>query len=249
MHVLLAADEIDDALAPYVGVDRSATGRPWVMANMVGGLDGSAAVHGRVGALSGGADAELFRRMRSLADVVLVGAETVRRERYGPVRLPEPDRAARAAAGRPPVPRVAIVTRSLDLDPGLPLFAEADERRRPLVITTVDADAARVDRLSPFADVVVAGEHRVDIAEMLGHLREQGHRVVLCEGGPTLLGEVVEADLLDELCLTLSPVMGGDPLPIATTPAGGRLVRFRPVHAPTADAPPFLRYRRGTDGT
>jgi riboflavin biosynthesis pyrimidine reductase len=220
------------------------------MANMVGGLDGSAAVRGRVGALSGGADAELFRRMRALADVVLVGAETVRRERYGPVRLPEPDRAARAATGRPPVPRVAIVTRSLDLDPGLPLLAAADDGgRRPLVITTGDADPARVDRLSPSADVVVAGEHRVDIAEMLGHLGARGHRVVLCEGGPTLLGEVVEADLLDELCLTLSPVMGGDPLPMATTPAGGRLVRFRLVHAATADDALFLRYERGTDGT
>jgi riboflavin biosynthesis pyrimidine reductase len=244
----VAADEIDDALAPYAGVDRSATGRPWVMANMVGGLDGSAAIRGRVGALSGGADAELFGRMRALADVVLVGAETVRRERYGPVRLPEPDRAARAAAGRPPVPRVAIVSRSLDLDPTLPLLAAADERHRPMVITTADADPARVDRLAPLADVVAAGEHRVDIPGTLGHLDAQGHQVVLCEGGPTLLGEVVDADLLDELCLTLSPVMGGDPLPISTTPAGGRLARFRLAHAATSDDVLFLRYERGTDG-
>lgn len=249
MHLLVAAGEIDDALAPYAGVNRSA-GRPWVMANMVGGLDGSAAVRGRVGALSGGADAELFRRMRALADIVVVGAETVRRERYGQVRLPEADRAARAAAGRPPVPRVAIVTRSLDLDPAIGLFAEQDDpAARPLVVTTVDADPARVDRLEPLADVVVAGEHRVDIADALGRLGAHGHRVVLCEGGPTLLGEVVEADLLDELCLTLSPVMGGDPLPISTTPPGGRLARFRLAHAAAAGDVLFLRYERGAHAT
>jgi riboflavin biosynthesis pyrimidine reductase len=144
---------------------------------------------------------------------------------------------------------VAIVTRSLDLDPALPLFAEADDHQlRPLVVTTVDADPVRVDRLAPFADVVVAGEHRVDVAEALGRLGAQDHRVVLCEGGPTLLGQVVEADLLDELCLTLAPVMGGDPLPISTTPAGGRLARFRLAHAATSDDVLFLRYERGPDG-
>ncbi len=118
-------------LDPYREVDRTrAEGGAWVLANMVGGLDGSAAVGGRVGALTGGADAVLFRRLRALADVVLVGAETVRAEGYGPVRLPDDLRAERVAAGRPPVPPVAVVSRSLRLDWDGPLFTEA-ERSSP----------------------------------------------------------------------------------------------------------------------
>ena len=118
-----AAEPLADALQPYVDVDR--TPRPggcWVLSNMVAGLDGTAAISGRVGALSSPRDAELFRRLRSVADVVLVGAETVRRERYGPIRLDEDLLAARRQRGQA-APRFAVVSASLDLDPDLPLFA------------------------------------------------------------------------------------------------------------------------------
>jgi riboflavin biosynthesis pyrimidine reductase len=229
---------------------------------MVGGLDGSAAVGGRVGALSGGTDAELFRRMRAVADVVLVGAETVRRERYGPARLPDADRATRERAGRPPTPPIAVVTRSLALDWSIPLFAApgtgaagagagrgaAAGGSRPLVVTVGDADPRRLDEAARHADVVVAGEHRVDPALALGALAARGLRVVLCEGGPTLLGQFLAAGLLDEMCLTLSPVMGGDPLPIATAPPGSDLVDFRLAHVGRSGDVLFLRYERATDG-
>src|SRR3954464_8001717 len=106
MQWLRPGDSIDDPLAPYAAVSRVAhEDRPHVVANMVGGLDGSAAVSGRVGVLSGPADARLFTELRSIADVVLVGARTVRRERYGPVKL----RGERIAQGRPPTPRIAVV--------------------------------------------------------------------------------------------------------------------------------------------
>jgi riboflavin biosynthesis pyrimidine reductase len=245
--------ELADPLAPYAAVDRRGTGRPWVLANMVGGLDGSAAVDGRVGALSGGADAELFRRMRALADVVLVGAETVRRERYGPVRLPDADRAGRRRSGLTPTPPVAVVSRSLVIDWSIPLFAAVAEPggvgpSRPLVVTSADADPARVAEASRHADVVVAGDHHVEVPLAVDRLAERGHRVVLCEGGPTLLGEVVAAGLLDELCLTLSPVMGGDPLPIATVPRCGDLVGMRLAHVARSQDVLFLRYERSPDG-
>ena len=114
MELLAASAEVADILAPYRQAERLARpGRCWVMANMVGGLDGTAAVGGRVGGLSDATDAELFRRMRSLADVVLVGAETVRRERYGPVRLAPEVREERARACRSPAPPIAVVSRSL----------------------------------------------------------------------------------------------------------------------------------------
>ncbi len=100
MHELNQGPSIADLLAPYDVPRPHPEDRAWTMANMVAGLDGTAAVGGRVGALSEGPDVELFRLMRTLADVVVVGAETVRREGYGPVRLPEERQAVRVAAGR-----------------------------------------------------------------------------------------------------------------------------------------------------
>jgi riboflavin biosynthesis pyrimidine reductase len=248
VHLLVPGDPVDDPLAPYADVDRSAPGRCWVMANMVGGLDGSAAIGGRVGALSGGVDADLFRRIRMLADVVLVGAETVRRERYGPVRVPDEVRAARRRQGRAAVPRLAVVTRSVDLDWTIPGLAGAVEGEgdgpRPLVVTTTDADHRRVAEARQHADVVEVGGGRVDIAAALTALARFGHRVVLCEGGPHLLGQLVAAGLLDELCLTVAPVMGGDALPISVSPAGAPLTGFRLAHVATAHDALFLRYER-----
>jgi riboflavin biosynthesis pyrimidine reductase len=99
VHVLELGEEVPDPLAPYAAVDRRVPdGRCWVTAHMVAGLDGTAAVQGRVGALSTAPDKALFADMRTLADVVLVGARTVREERYGPIRLPR--NAARAESPR-----------------------------------------------------------------------------------------------------------------------------------------------------
>jgi len=250
MHSLEAGAEIVDPLAPYARVDRRPPDRRcWVLANMVGGLDGTAAFGGRVGPLSEGADAVLFRRLRSVADVVLVGAETVRRERYGPVRLPADLRDARTADGRPPTPPLAIVSRSLRLDWTVPAFAEAEPHARPLVLTSADADPGRLAEARRHADVIVAGEQRVELPEAIDQLAARGHRVVLCEGGPTLLGEIVGADLLDELCLTVAPLLGGDELPIAITPPGAGITALRLAHVAVEEDTVFLRYERATDGS
>jgi riboflavin biosynthesis pyrimidine reductase len=250
MNELVAGEAYADVLAPYVRVDRTRPdGRCWVTANMVGGLDGSAAMGGRVGPLSAGADAVLFRRLRSIADVVLVGAETVRRERYGPVRLDDDLRRARLDAGRPPVPPLAVVSRSLRLDWTAPAFAAADPAAPPLVVTSADADPDRLAEARRHAEVVVAGEQLVELPAALDLLAGRGHRTVLCEGGPRLLGEVVAAGLLDELCLTLAPLMGGDPLPIAVTPPGSGVTGFRLVQVAAEDDTLFLRYERTTDGS
>jgi riboflavin biosynthesis pyrimidine reductase len=212
---------------------------------MVGGLDGSAAIAGRVGALSTGPDAELFRLMRALADVVLVGAETVRREGYGPVRLPAERVAARRAAGRPGTPPLAIVTRSLDLDWSARAFTGAPPGARTLVITCKAVDPVRLDRARAVADVVIAGQDRVDPEQALARLAGLGHRVVLCEGGPTWLGELAAAGRLDELCLSIAPLMGGDPLPVSVAPAGAQLTHFALRHVLRGGDTLFLRYERG----
>lgn len=246
MRELTPGPTLDDALEPYRRVDRRPVDdRPWVLGNMVAGLDGSAAVHGRVGALSSPTDQHLFRMLRSLADLVLVGAATVRQEHYGPARLPDDVRAEREAAGRLPVPRIAVVTRSLDLDLDGRLFTEADHAARPMVLTCGSADEVRRAEVAEVADVVVVGEQTVELGEALRHLhREQGVEVVLTEGGPALLGQLVHTGLLDELCLTLSPKMGGDALPVAVSTATSELVGLRLGHVLEEDGTLFLRYER-----
>jgi riboflavin biosynthesis pyrimidine reductase len=213
---------------------------------MVAGLDGTAAVGGRVAALSTAPDQELFRRMRQIADVVLVGAETVRREGYGPVRLSDEAREQRLRAGRPPVPPVAVVSRSLDLDWTAKVFIDAPDDARTHVITCAAADPVRRARAEEVATVVVAGDERVEPAAALQALAGIGHRVVLCEGGPTWLGELVAADRLDELCLSVSPVIGGDPLPVSVTPRGAGLATFELKGAMVEADTLFLRYERAT---
>jgi riboflavin biosynthesis pyrimidine reductase len=249
MQSLNAGEPVTDLLAPY-RVDRRARDgdRCWVMANMVGGLDGTAAVGGRVGALSHGADAELFRLMRAVADVVLVGAETVRREGYGPVRLPEEHCRERVECGRAATPPLAIVSRSLRLDWDAEVFTRAGADSPTIVVTCAAAAGADLDRARAAGPVVVAGDERVDLADALAQLRALGHEVVLCEGGPTLLGELAAAGLLDELCLTVSPMMGGDPLPVAITPPGGGVTEFELRHTAVDAGTLFLRYETRRHG-
>lgn len=245
MRRLIEGPDLDDPLEPYRAVDRRPVGeRPWVLGNMVSGLDGSAAVHGRVGALSSATDRALFHQLRGLADVVLVGAATVREERYGPARLDEEAVRTRVGAGRRPVPRIAVVTRSLDLDLGGRLFAEARPDVAPLVITCEAADEARRAAVEEVAEVLVAGGPTVDLAAALAALRGDGVEVVLTEGGPALLGQLVHQGLLDELCLTVAPVMGGDALPVSVSTATSELVPMRLMHVLTDDDNLFLRYER-----
>jgi riboflavin biosynthesis pyrimidine reductase len=248
VQLLTPAETVADLLSPYRIERVRGDGRCWVLANMVGGLDGSAAVGGRVGALSHGPDAELFRRMRAVADVVLVGAETVRREGYGPVRLPEDLRQERVDAGRTPTPPVAVVTRSLDLDWSSALFTAADAAAPTSVITCESADPEALARARAAGPVMVAGWERVDLGRALDALADQGHAVVLTEGGPALLGLLVADGLLDELCLTVSPLMGGDPLPVAVTPPGGGVSGFDLRHVAVDGSTLFLRYEAGTHG-
>lgn len=246
MDVLGPVEQAADPLAPYVAVDRSRSAGPcWVMANMVGGLDGSAAIGGRVSALSTAPDAELFIAMRTVADVVLVGAETIRREGYGPLKLPAHRAESRLAQGRPASPRLAVVSRSLNLDWAGRAFVDPALEGRAIVVTCEAADPERLQRARDVAEVVMAGDERVEPALALQELADRGHRVVLSEGGPTWLGELVAAGLLDELCLTVSPLMGGDMLPVSVTPPGAGLVRLSLRHVLRDGDTLFLRYERG----
>lgn len=190
----------DELLAAYALPDR---GTPYVRMNFVESADGAVALDGRSGALGGATDRLLMQVLRTMADVILVGAGTVRVEGYGGVRVSEADAAWRAAARRPPQPGLAVVSRALDLDPRHPFFAEAVTR--PVVVTCAGAPAERRAALSRVADVLVCGEGTVDLAAMRASFADRGWTQALCEGGPHLFGALLEAELVDEVCLTLAP--------------------------------------------
>jgi riboflavin-specific deaminase-like protein len=187
--------------------------RPYVRANMVSSIDGAVSVAGRSGGLSGPADKELFALLRALADVVLVGAGTVRTEGYRPGRIRAEYAPLRARRGQPAEIPIAITSRSLDLDLSTALFRDA----RPIVVTCGAADAARLAEVTAVADVVVAGDEHVDLSKAVAALEDRGLRRVLCEGGPRLLGDLAGAGLVDELCLTVSPLIVGGTAPRIVT--------------------------------
>jgi riboflavin biosynthesis pyrimidine reductase len=143
--------------------------------------------------------------MRAVADVVLVGAGTVRQERYGPVRLEAAAQNRRRARGQPGLPPLAIVSNRADLDPAARAFTG---EARPLLLTTAAAADRRND-LAAKAEIIACGDQWVDITLALDELHRRGLVRILCEGGPTLLRSLLGADLLDELCCTTSPRLAG----------------------------------------
>jgi len=181
--------------------------RPWVISNMIASIDGAAALDGVSGGLGGPGDKVVFSALRSVADIIVAAAGTVRAEGYRPPRTPEAQQARRVARGQQAVPRIAVVTGTLDLDLGGPLFGESPTR--PIVITGTRPSPEQLARASEVADVIVAGGDRVDLGDALRRLGTLGARVVLCEGGPSLNGQLVAHDLIDECCVTISPLLAG----------------------------------------
>ncbi|MFC8844471.1 pyrimidine reductase family protein [Streptomyces griseoincarnatus] len=219
---------------------------PWLRGNMVSTLDGAAQHEGRSQPISCPADMRVFGVLRALADAVVVGAETVRQEGYRPARARAGFAAAREAAGQGPAPAIAVVSASLDLDFSLPLFSS------PLVPTLVLTGAgAAPERVAAAekagARVVVAGEGAgVDPARAVHALAELGHTRLLTEGGPRLLGQLIAADVLDELCLTVSPMLtAGEAQRIAGGPSVTLPRRFTLSSMLEEDGFLFTRYRRG----
>lgn len=208
----------------------------WVRANFISSLDGAATAEGRSGALGGVGDRAVFRLMRELADVVVVGAGTVRVESYSGAQLGVAERQRRCARGQHEVPPIAIVTRSADLDHDLPVFTQTEVP--PLLLTTraAAADArARYAGLAEVYDCSAADTGGVDLGAALRTLAGLGLIRVLAEGGPSLLGTFIADGLLDELCLTIAPtVVGGGSKRIAD---GHRelITRLRRRHVLTDD--------------
>lgn len=180
---------------------------PMLRVNFVSSTDGAVEVGGYSRGLQTPADNRVFALLRMFADGLVVGAGTVRHEGYGGIDLDEDRRAWRVEHGLPPYPRMVIVSRRLDLDPTHPALAQAS--RRPVVLTCGTSPPDRRTALSATADVLVHGQHEVDLRAGFADLRDRGLGMMLCEGGPHLMGSLTAAGLVDELCLTLAPLLAG----------------------------------------
>ncbi|MPV36191.1 pyrimidine reductase family protein [Georgenia subflava] len=215
---------------------------PHLRVNFIASIDGAATHQGLSGPLNNADDKQVFDTLRMLADVVLLGAGTLRDEGYGALRLDDAAVDWRLKHGLPAHPTLAVVSSRLNLDADMAALAGAPTR--PLVLTHDASPAERRLALAEVCDVVPCGERSVQPALVRAALERRELNQVLCEGGPHLLGTLVAADAVDELCLTISPVLeGGDAGRISV--GGAQATRpMRLAHVLTAGDMLMLRYLR-----
>ncbi|MBU9764721.1 pyrimidine reductase family protein [Mycobacterium sp. TNTM28] len=210
--------------------------RCWVRGNMISSLDGGATEDGKSGGLGGPGDRAVFNLMRQRADVILMGASTVRIENYSGVQLSITQREERQRRGQAEVPPIAVITASAAFDHEAKFFTRTEVP--PLILTTtrtVDEARQRLGAVAEVIDASGADPTLVNPAVALRILAERKLFRVLTEGGPQLLSTLIETDMLDELCLTVAPLLvGGVARRIATGP-GQACTRMRPAHLLTDD--------------
>jgi riboflavin biosynthesis pyrimidine reductase len=202
-------DTDDDArLAEFYAYPPLAGDRCWVRANMISSLDGGATDDGSSGGLAGPGDRVLFNLMRQEADVILVGASTVRIENYSGAQMSAAQRQDRQSRGQTEVPPIAVITHSADFEHDAKLFTRSEVP--PLIMTCSESAADATRRFGGVAEVIDASgpqSDRVDPATVLKILAARRLCRVLTEGGPSLLSLFIEHDLLDELCVTIAPIL------------------------------------------
>ena len=205
---------------------------PWVRALFVMALDGAATgPDGRSGSISGPADRNVLIAVRRWSDAVVVGAATMRAERYKPMKVSESVAAERVAAGQKAAPRMVIVSASLDLPWSDPAYAES--MLPPLIVTVASAPADALARVPATCEVLVAPGERVNPVWLREQLVDRGMERIVCEGGRSLLADFARSGAVDEWALTVSGIM----------PAGA----YSPVLAHCEDEFVFTRFVRTSD--
>jgi riboflavin biosynthesis pyrimidine reductase len=222
--------------------------RPWVQVNFVSSLDGAVTVAGRSTGLSGPGDQKVFHIQRDLADVILVGATTALIERYRGLKPNEVRAERRQRLGLASLPPIAVVTGKCSITPESLLISDTIV---PPIVLTCEAAPGRDILAKAGAEVVVVGDEHVDLPLALAELGRRGLYRVNCEGGPRLFGGMIAADLVDQLCLTMSPLLtAGDAGRVAQGPVLAEARGMSLVAALRDDDFLMLTYRRsGADSS
>jgi riboflavin biosynthesis pyrimidine reductase len=232
--------DIATELADYRPFDFALEERPQVAANMITTLDGRASLNGRTVELGGRSDIELLLRLRTRFDAVMIGAGTMRAERYGRIIKDPEARADREAIGLEPDPLAVIISGRLDLPFDSSLFTDGGGQ----VLIFSGDDGPLPETNTPVELVRINGPIR--ITEVLRHLRqERDIRALLCEGGPHLLGQLVAAEAFDDLFLTISSTLTGEvEAPRILEGQLGHPEHLELVNLAEAEGELFARYRR-----
>lgn len=248
MHALIPAGSDDPDLHDWYSEHWVTTGG--LRVNFVASVDGGITVAGRSAGLQTAGDNAVFATLRDLADVVLVASGTAVTEGYRAVQLSARRRAIRRVRGFADALPTAVVSRRLRLDPTSALFTAATPANRTMVITCASADADVRHDLAQVADVLVAGDDHVDLPAARRALEARGLTRILCEGGPALFGSLTAAGVVDELDLSVSPLLVGPDVARVVGGAAwaGPAVALRLHRLLTEDDALFARYLRTGHG-
>ena len=220
--------------------------RPYVFTNFAVTLDGRATIGGRSGPIGSEIDTNLLVGLREVPDALMIGAGTLRAERYGRVPPGEKSRARRQRRGVPADPLVVVVSGGLNLPWDIGLFT--DGGGRVLIVTASDEEvpetATPVEVMRIPAREPGRGDDRADLKEAMRRLRaDHGIRTVLSEGGPRLHGTMIEDDLVDELFVTIAPVISGGDGPRLTEILSAERRELELLWLLEAEGELFARYR------
>jgi riboflavin-specific deaminase-like protein len=234
---------VEEQLDAYRPWELSHENRPFVAMNFAATVDGRATIEGVSGPIGSTTDTEMLAGLRTRFDAVMIGAGTMRAERYGRVVPRQEKRERRERLGLPHDPLMVIVSGRLDLPWDAPLFTEGG---RVLIFTASEADPPETtSRLR-----IVRHPDQVDLAGALAHLRgERGVRALLCEGGPLLHAELQALGLVDELFLTIAPKLSGGEAPRIVEGALPEVARLELAWLLEEHGELFARYRRTASGT
>lgn len=212
---------------------------------MISTVDNVTEVEGVSGPLGSPGDKDIFSAVRALPDIILVGSTTAVAERYNPPSTSVSTKTRRLTSGAWPVARIAVVSARLDFDLTLPMFTRPSQR--PMVVTTTNADPNKIERVADVADLIQCGIDSVDLPEALHQMADLGAQRVLCEGGPSLNGALLDAGLIDEVFVTVAPLLGGgQSRGIAQGNFIHQIQELELRHVLTEDHFLFLRYTRAT---
>jgi riboflavin-specific deaminase-like protein len=211
--------------------------RPLVGMNFVATVDGRATIEGRSGPIGSAADSEMLLGLRTRFDAVMIGAGTMRAERYGPLARKQETREARERTGLRPEPLMVLVSGRLDLPWEAPLFTAGGE---VLIFTSSEAEPPETESRVE----VVRHPGAVNLVEAMRHLRERGIRALLSEGGPHLHAQMQADGLVDDLFLTIAPKLSGGEAPRIVEGSLPGVVDLELAWLLEEDGELFARYRR-----
>jgi len=229
---------VSEQLEAYRPWEEPREDRPLVAMNFVATVDGRATIEGRSGPIGSDTDTEMLARLRTRFDALMIGAGTMRAERYGRLVTKQETRERREQTGLPPEPLMVLVSGRLDLPWEAPLFTEGGE---VLIFTASETDPPE----TVSSVEVVRHEGAVNLREAMRHLRhEHGIRALLSEGGPHLHDQMQADGLVDDLFLTIAPKLsGGDAPRIVEGPLPG-VIELELAWLLEEDGELFARYRR-----